>query len=136
VNARLAATSDTLRNALASREAMINSLLAPDVQTIRLSANVNAAGARMYVNRATQQVILAAYQLPPAPEGRIYQLWGITKGSTPVSLGTFNTAANGEARYVATAPAGLTIDVGAITEEPAGGSPQPTSTPFLVGQVN
>lgn len=136
VSARLAASADTLRSTLASRDAIINSLLAPEVQTIRLSANVNAAAARMYVNNATRQVILATFQLAPAPEGRTYQLWGIGRGGAPVSLGTFNTTANGEARMVATVPAGLTIDVGAVTEEPAGGSAQPTSAPFLVGQVN
>jgi anti-sigma-K factor RskA len=90
----------------------------------------------MYVNSATRQVIPATFHLAPAPQGRTYQLWGIGKGGTPVSIGTFNTTANGEGRLVATAPAGLTIDVGAITEEPTGGSVQPTSTPFLVGQVN
>jgi anti-sigma-K factor RskA len=136
VNARLAAVADTLRSTVASRDAIINSLLAPEVQTIRLSANVNAAAARMYVNSATRQVVLATFQLAPAPEGRTYQLWGIAKGAAPVSLGTFNTTANGEGRLVATVPSGLTIDVGAITEEPAGGSAQPTSAPFLVGQVN
>ncbi|MGQ0643390.1 MAG: anti-sigma factor [Gemmatimonadaceae bacterium] len=132
----LAATTDTLRQALASRDEIINALLAPEVETLKLSATDRPPAARMYWNRTTGQVILAAFQLPPAREGRTYQLWGIARGGAPVSLGIFNTLPSGEARYVASAPAGLTIAVGAVTEEPAGGSPQPTSTPFLVGQVN
>lgn len=137
-NARLtlANTADSLRQTLASRDAMINTLLAPEVTTLKLSATDRPPTARLYWNRTTGQVILAAFQLPPAAAGRVYQLWGIAKGAAPVSLGTFNTLPTGEGRLVATAPAGLTISVGAVTEEPAGGSPQPTTTPFLVGQIN
>lgn len=137
-NARstLAVATDSLRQALASRDVIINALLAPEVESVKLTSSERPPSARMYWNRTTGQVILAAFQLPPAREGRTYQLWGIAKGGAPVSLGTFNTLATGEGRHVATAPSGLTIDVGAVTEEPAGGSPQPTSAPFLVGQVN
>ena len=49
----------------------------------------------------------------------------------PVSLGTFNTDSSGRALATLTVPAGLRIAVTAVTEEPAGGSPQPTTTPFL-----
>lgn len=132
----LAATADSLQHALASRDVIINALLAPDVETIRLSATDRPPAARMYWNRATGEVIFAAFQLPPARQGRTYQLWGIPRGGTPVSLGTFNTLASGEGRHVVKTPAGLTIAIGAVTEEPAGGSPQPTSTPFLIGQLN
>lgn len=134
--AALATTADSLRQAIASRDVLINALLAPEVTTVKLSATDRPPTARMYWNRTTGQVILAAFQLPPAREGRTYQLWGIAKGGAPVSLGTFNTLATGEGRHVAQLPSGLTISVGAVTEEPAGGSPQPTTTPFLVGQVN
>lgn len=132
----LAAATDSLRQALASRDVIINALLAPEVESVKLTSSERPPSARMYWNRTTGQVILAAFQLPPTREGRTYQLWGIAKGGAPVSLGTFNTLATGEGRHVATTPSGLTIDVGAVTEEPAGGSPQPTSAPFLVGQVN
>lgn len=134
--AALASTADSLRQAIASRDVMINALLAPEVTTVKLSATDRPPTARMYWNRTTGQVILAAFQLPPAREGRTYQLWGIAKGGAPVSLGTFNTLATGEGRHVAQVPSGLTISISAVTEEPAGGSPQPTTTPFLVGQVN
>ena len=134
--AALATTADSLRQAIASRDVMINALLAPEVTTVKLSATDRPPTARMYWNRTTGQVILAAFQLPPAAQGRTYQLWGIAKGGAPVSLGTFNTLATGEGRHVSQVPSGLTISVGAVTEEPAGGSPQPTTAPFLVGQVN
>ncbi len=132
----LSASADSLRQALASRDVIINALLAPDVESVKLTSTDRPPSARMYWNRTTGQVILAAFQLPPAREGRTYQRWGIAVGGAPVSLGTFNTLLTGEGRHVGATPAGLTIAVGAVTEEPAGGSPQPTSAPFLVGQVN
>jgi anti-sigma-K factor RskA len=133
----LATISDSLRGALAARDSLIGTLLAPGVETIKLSAAGRPPSARMFWNRASNQVVLVAFALPPAAPGRTYQLWGIAsgKGQKPVSLGTFNTSANGEVRLSVTVPAGLQIAVGAVTEEPAGGSPQPTTTPFLVGQL-
>src|SRR5947199_39328 len=98
-----------------------------------LAATGKAPTMRLYWNRARGLVVLAAFDLPPAPSGRTYQLWAIKKGQNPVSLGTFNTAAGGRAVVTLPAPAGLKPDLSAVTEEPAGGSPQPTQQPFLVG---
>ena len=67
--------------------------------------------------------------------GRTYQLWGIAPGSAPVSLGTFDTDAAGRARAVLQVPAGTAMELAAITDEPTGGSPQPTTTPFLSGSL-
>jgi anti-sigma-K factor RskA len=132
----LTQVTDSIRITLAARDSVLATLLAPDVETVKLVATGKPPSARMYWNRASNRVILAAFALPPAPSGRTYQLWGIAGANArPVSLGTFNTAANGEGRLTAAVPPGLSISVGAITEEPAGGSPQPTTQPFMVGQV-
>ena len=56
---------------------------------------------------------------------------GSRPGVRPVSLGTFNTDSSGRALASLAVPAGLRIAVTAVTEEPAGGSAQPTTTPFL-----
>jgi anti-sigma-K factor RskA len=130
------AQSDSLRLALVTRDSLIATLLAPDVETAKLVATGRPPAARLYWNRSSNQIVLAAFDLPPAPRGRTYQLWGIAgAGSTPVSLGTFNTSGAGEGRLTAAVPAGLTIAIGAVTEEPEGGSPQPTTQPFLVGEL-
>ena len=50
-----------------------------------------------------------------------------------MSLGTFNTAPGGRVVVTLRMPAGFKPDLSAVTEEPAGGSPQPTQQPFLVG---
>lgn len=129
------ATNDSLRLHAASLDSVVGLLLAPEVETVSMSATGAPPRARMYWNRASGQVVLAAHRLPSAPQGRTYQLWGIPAGQSPVSLGTFNTDSSGSVRASFSVPAGVTISVGAVTEEPAGGSPQPTSPPFLVGQV-
>jgi anti-sigma-K factor RskA len=132
----LTQVTDSMRIALAARDSVLATLLAPDVETVKLVATGKPPSARLYWNRATNQVILAAFSLPPAPSGRTYQLWGIAGANAkPVSLGTFNTGPNGEGRLTAAVPPGFSIAVGAVTEEPAGGSPQPTTQPFMVGQV-
>jgi anti-sigma-K factor RskA len=132
----LVAEGDSIRRAVAARDSLIATLLAPDVETARLVSEGRPPSARLYWNRGARQVVLAAFSLPPAPSGRTYQLWGIAgAGSTPVSLGTFNTSPAGEGRHTASVPAGLEIALGAVTEEPAGGSPQPTTQPFLVGEL-
>jgi anti-sigma-K factor RskA len=76
---------------------------------------------------------VAAVNLPPPPDGRTYQLWGIRGTEAPVSLGIFETTPAGTALVTLSPSDQEDFDVSAITEEPAGGSPQPTTTPFLAG---
>lgn len=121
------------RLALDSNQAIVEALLDSAVGTAGLAATGRPPAIRLFWNRARHVVVMAAFDLPPAPAGRTYQLWAIKKGQTPVSLGTFNTLPGG--RLVATMPVppGFKPDLSAVTEEPAGGSPQPTRQPFLVG---
>jgi anti-sigma-K factor RskA len=90
---------------------------------------------RLYWNRARNIVVALAFDLPPAPAGRTYQLWAIEKGRAPVSVGIFNTSPTGRAIVTLQMPAGVRPDISAVTQEPAGGSPQPTQQPFLVGSL-
>ncbi|MEQ9399064.1 MAG: anti-sigma factor [Longimicrobiales bacterium] len=124
---------DDARASVAERDSLLATFLGPDVRTVALSATDQPPSARIFWNTATSTIIVAAFDLPPAPEGRTYQLWGIAEGGSPVSLGTFQTAADGTALVQRTVPAGTDFQIGAVTEEPTGGSPQPTSAPFLVG---
>lgn len=75
--------------------------------------------------------------LPAARTGRTYQLWAIAEGKAPVSMGTFNTDVAGRATLVIPVDTGVTalgpVKYCGITEEPAGGSPQPTEAPRLLG---
>ncbi|WP_288432624.1 anti-sigma factor [uncultured Deinococcus sp.] len=64
-------------------------------------------------------------RLGQAPaQGRTYQLWRIAPGGAPVSLGVF-----GRDVLTASLPQGTSV---AVSVEPPGGSPQPTTTPLFV----
>ncbi len=124
-----------LQAQVAMLDSLVATLTASDLSTVVLSSTGEPPSARLYWNRDHGQVMLAAYRLPPAAAGRTYQLWGIAEGKAPVSLGTFSSAGEGRNIVRFPVPAGLQLAIGAVTEEPAGGSPQPTSAPFLAGTL-
>jgi anti-sigma-K factor RskA len=134
--ARLGNSVGDLNTAVAERDSLLASDLGPDVRTARLVAEGQPPSGRIYWDRDRDRGVIAASDLPSASPGRTYQLWGIAGGQAPVSLGIFNTGADGSAVVAFNVSAAITIDVAAITEEPAGGSPQPTTQPFLVGGIS
>lgn len=94
-------------------------------------------GLQLFWNRKQQLAMGHAFRLKPAAAGRAYQVWFIV-GGKPVGVSVFNSDPDGHALFENfTLPAGLdgVTDV-LVTEEPAGGSPQPTSTPFIGGRVS
>lgn len=123
----------TTEGQLAQRDSLLATFLGADVRTAVLSGTDQPPSARLYWNTATSTMLVAVFDVPAAAAGRTYQLWGIPEGANPVSLGTFQTGPDGTAVALYQAPDGAQFQLGAVTEEPAGGSPQPTSAPFLVG---
>ena len=129
----LRAALDAARARLDSANQLVTTILDSTVGTADLAATGKPPSMRLFWNRARNLVVVAAFDLQPAGSGRTYQLWAIKKGQAPMSLGTFNTAPDGRAVVTLRMPAGFQPDLSAVTEEPAGGSPQPTQQPFLVG---
>jgi anti-sigma-K factor RskA len=88
----------------------------------------------MFWDPSSNKWTFFAYNLPETKQGRTYQLWLITKDQRKLSAGTFAPKPTGEAVVQATyaLPRDSLFAI-AVTEEPAGGSPQPTSQPFLLG---
>ena len=81
-------------------------------------------------------VLLLASNLPPAPEGKIYEMWVIPAGGNPIPAGLFQTDSKGTAVHLQPGP----LDVAAagavaVTLEAAGGAPQPTSQPLIVAPL-
>lgn len=118
---------------LADRDSLLASALAPDVEVATLAATGATPSVRLFRDRSRRVLVLSARRLPPAATGRTYQLWGIGADGRPVGLGLFNTAPDGSVVVRLPVTTDRRFAVSAVTDEPAGGSPQPTSTPFLVG---
>jgi anti-sigma-K factor RskA len=78
----------------------------------------------MYISKG--RVALVLDQMPPPGRARAYQLWAI-EGTKALSM----TVMNGHGRVVRTFAWDRPADHFAITIEPAGGSPVPTSEPVL-----
>lgn len=112
-------------------------LTGPDVNVVSLAGTDRQPSARVVWNRARSRFVVLAFDLPAAPPGRTYQLWAIAKGRSPMSMGTFNTDAYGRARVLLPVDQQIAalgfVDNCGLTQEPSGGSPQPTETPRLLG---
>ena len=105
-------------------------------------AVVAAPGAKMYAlfdpgsKKPIGQVVLTkdgrvffAHELGQIPTGKTWQAWAITKDSKAVSLGVFAGSSITQATPINIAPINVApINVAAfgLSEEPAGGSSQPT----------
>lgn len=118
---------------LAERDSLLARVLGPETRIASLAATGAAPSVRLFWDVQRAELIVSARQLPPVDAGRTYQLWGIGSDGVPVGLGTFNSAADGRAVVVLAVGAGASFSVSAVTVEPEGGSPAPTSTPILVG---
>ena len=81
-------------------------------------------------------LVLAGSNMPPPAGDRTYQLWIVPKEGNPISVDLFRPADDGRVLLISS-PDTAVADAGAlaISDEPAGGSPQPTTTPFLVGPL-
>ncbi len=93
-------------------------------------------GIQLFWNERKRAAMLHAFRLKPAPAGRSYQLWLIVDGK-PVSAKVFDSGADGHAIVEDIAIPDRVVGVTQVllTEEPAGGSPLPTTTPFLGGAL-
>ena len=119
---------NTTRNVLETeraRNAEVSAILANGHPIARLEG---PGGSGSVVAADDGRTVVTAH-LPALASGRVYQLWLIEGNNAPVSAGTFTVDATGTGQIVlASANTGSTF---AVTDEPEGGSPGPT-TPVLV----
>lgn len=130
---------DSTRQRLAQRESTLQTLTdgGNDLVLVRLTPNTQAGPAlQVYWNPRSGKAVIHASGLAPIAEDRAYCLWMIRDGK-PVPLTLFRPGSDGSQLLhditVATGTAGVAAF--AVTEEAATGSPVPTMTPFLVGEV-
>lgn len=96
------------------------------------TASSNASGLAAISADGSAYVVMVG--LPSAPVGQTYQAWYIADGA-PVSAGLMTVGADGFAVLTDAHPMPGTTTV-ALTREPAGGSDQPTTDPFVVGTLH
>jgi anti-sigma-K factor RskA len=92
-------------------------------------AGSGVSGHFWYLDRQ-QLAVVKMDEMPPLESGRVYQAWGIYDGQ-PVSLGVMPHETT----------VAMKADLGgastfAITEEPTGGSEQPTSDPIATADIS
>ena len=100
---------------------------------VRTLTDGGAASGRLIYLPDEKVALINATGLASLPPDRTYQVWAIS-GDQPASIGLFNVSQSGQAAAV------MQVDLSgaqvvAITIEPAGGSPQPTTQPVLKAEI-
>ena len=103
-------------------------------QMVELGGAGTEQGARAeVVTLEGDRAVLVVEDMPPAPEGKTYQIWVIEE-DVPKPGGLFEPKQDSVAAVVEHPVGGG--DVIAVTVEPEGGSPQPTTEPMLAAEVS
>ncbi len=96
---------------------------------------VTFGGGKVFVHPKAG-VLLLASNLPVPPPGKTYEMWLIPKVGSPAPAGLFQSDADGSARHLQKASVDIAaLKAVAVTLEPAGGVPQPTSQPVIVAML-
>jgi anti-sigma-K factor RskA len=105
---------------------------AADAVTVELPAQ-GGASARVVYSPTRGEGVLLAQGMPATPDDQVYEFWLIDE-TGPRPAGLFQADERGRVTHVMT---GDMSEVGAVavTIEPAGGSPQPTSDPIMVAEI-
>ncbi len=112
---------------LAQAKNVLSFLQAAETRVVSFGPEEPKPRGRVLLN-PSRGVLLIASNLPPAPAGRIYEMWIIPKGGAPIPAGLFQTTAAGNALHLQEGALGLDSTI-AVTLEPEAGSAAPTTTP-------
>ena len=123
-------------NVLAEELAQINSVLSsPQMRIIQLAGLEPSAesSAKIYWDVEGSRWVVTA-DLPPAPPGKVYQLWFVTP-TAKISAGLIKPDKSGHGFSIVQFPATANpLAAAAITLEPEGGSEQPTLPIYALGK--
>jgi anti-sigma-K factor RskA len=99
-----------------------------------LQGNGEQTGSGTVLYFADEHKAVVIGDMPPIAGDKTYQLWSLDDSGTPRSIGLMRPDASGHTNVVVDYDASKASGL-AITLEPAGGSPQPTSDPILTAKV-
>jgi anti-sigma-K factor RskA len=107
----------------------------PAAREVTFGETAKPSRGRLFVS-GRNGVVFIASSLPMIEANKTFQLWVIPAKGNPVPAGTFRGDADSTAVYVRPGPVQPDAAALAVTVEPEGGSPQPTTTPFLVMKLS
>jgi sulfite reductase alpha subunit-like flavoprotein len=128
------AALDTAQTKIAQDQREIRDLTGPSTSVVNLStAGAAEATAMMFWDKTNNSWAFYAHHVPPLPPGQTYQIWLITPNAK-ISAGTFTPAPDSSVEVHATyaLPHDALRGV-AVSQEPAGGVPQPTGHILIIG---
>jgi anti-sigma-K factor RskA len=98
---------------------------------MRVSSSKGGVTTEVVYSKQLGKAAISVNGLPPAPDGKTYQLWYLGSGGTITSAGLFAVDSDGTGQALLAGQAAPTDKV-AVSVEPAGGSAQPTTDPLVV----
>jgi hypothetical protein len=105
----------------------------PAMKDVAFGEPAKPARGRVFVS-PRRGIVFVGANMPPLPANRAFELWVIPSTGKPIPAGTFRGQTEGTAMYVHPGVVSSAAAV-AVTIEPAAGSPQPTTTPFIVSKL-
>jgi anti-sigma-K factor RskA len=112
-------------------QAALKVLSRSETRTVQFG-KANQPQGRVFVNR-TGGLVFTASGLPQLANNRTFELWLVPPRGTPRPAGLFQADANNDAVRVSSAQVNPADTAAvAVSVEPTGGSPAPTTTPIIV----
>ncbi|MEO7445311.1 MAG: anti-sigma factor [Ferruginibacter sp.] len=141
------------RDNMAAKEAADNSLLAQQTELDKMNSNFQViqskysepvslhglpaapdAAAKIFWMKNTGEVYVDPSNLPPAPAGKQYQLWGMVDGK-PVDGGMILDTKKGNRYEIQKMKSFGSAQAFAITLETSGGNPTPKGEMYVMGEL-
>lgn len=105
----------------------------PSTRDVSFGETEKPSKGRIFVSPGKGIVFIGA-NLPRIGSGKTFELWVIPAKGNPAPAGIFDSQPDATAVYVRPGPVENAAAI-AVTVEPEGGSPQPTTTPFIVAKL-
>jgi len=105
----------------------------PSTRDVSFGETEKPSRGRVFVSPAKGVVFIGA-SLPAITADKTFELWILPAKGNPIPAGLFQSQSDSSAVFVHPGPVEGVAGI-AVTVEPAGGSPQPTTTPFIVTKL-